>query len=42
MELMKYQVKGQFVLGSGVGCSLLSVLGSNISSNAVAARIQEV
>jgi hypothetical protein len=34
MEIMKSQVRGAFVLGSGVGCSLLSVLGSNILSNA--------
>ncbi len=41
MELVKSQVKGKFLLGSGVGCSLLSVPGSNISSNTAAARVQE-
>ena len=33
MELMKSQVKGHFVLGSGVDCNPLSVGASNISSN---------
>ena len=38
MELMKWQVNGDFVLDSGVCCSRLSVGGSNISSNTVALR----
>ena len=42
MELMKSQVRGEFVLGSGVGCSLLSVPASNISSNTAATRSQEI
>jgi hypothetical protein len=42
MGFMKSQVRGTFLLGSGVGCSLLSVPGSNISPNTAAARIQEV
>jgi hypothetical protein len=42
MELMKSQVKGTFLLGSGVGCSLLSVPASNISSNTAVARSREV
>jgi hypothetical protein len=33
MEFMKWLVRGTFLLGSGVGCSLLSVPVSNISSN---------
>jgi hypothetical protein len=36
MELMKPQVKGYFVLGSGVDCNLVSVSVSNISSNTYA------
>ena len=40
MEIMKQQVRGIFLLGSGVGCSLLLVPGSNISSNTTAARIE--
>jgi hypothetical protein len=36
MELMKSQVKGYFVLGSGVDCSLVSAGVSNISSNTFA------
>ena len=40
MELMKSQVRSYFVLGSGVGWSLLSAAASNISSNTAAARIQ--
>jgi hypothetical protein len=36
MELMESQVKGHFVLGSGVDCSPLSVGVSNISSNTFA------
>ena len=37
-EIMKWQVISDFVLGSGVGCSPLSVGGSNISSNTVTVR----
>ena len=33
MELMKSQVKGHFMLGSGVDCSPLSAGSSDISSN---------
>jgi hypothetical protein len=39
MGFMKSQVRGTFLLGSGVGCSLLSVPDSNISSNTAVARI---
>ena len=42
MELMKPQVKGNFVLGNGVDCSLVSVGVSNISSNTFALSGLEV
>jgi hypothetical protein len=41
MELMKSQVKGHFVLGSGVDCSPLSAGVSNISSNSFAVSWSE-